>query len=78
MPALWPFFCIVFDSRYLSTGHEWSEKLRLRDTTKIIKYSLNPVWDEEFSMPVRRYAYNYAYLSFIPFAPIASIFFRQL
>lgn len=43
-----------FVARYLSHGQEWSEKLRLRKRTRIIKYTLNPVWDEEFSLPVRR------------------------
>ncbi len=45
----------LFDSRYLSHGQEWSERLRFKETTKIIKYSLDPVWDEEFLLPVRRY-----------------------
>eukprot|EP00752_Nemacystus_decipiens_P007785 g6953.t1 len=49
-----PYVKLCLTGRYLSNGQEWSEKLRLRETTKIIKYSLNPVWDEEFSMPVRR------------------------
>ncbi|CAN0374598.1 unnamed protein product, partial [Ectocarpus sp. 13 AM-2016] len=28
-------------------------RLRLKDRTRIIKTTLNPVWDEEFSLPVR-------------------------
>lgn len=41
--------------RYLSHGQEWSEKLRVREKTKVVKFSLNPVWNQEFSLPVRRY-----------------------
>jgi len=44
----------LLDSRYLSHGQEWSDTLRFKETTKIIKYSLNPVWNEEFELPVRR------------------------
>ena len=45
---------VVILARYLSHGQEWSEKLRIRAGTRIIKYTLDPVWDEEFTLPVRR------------------------
>ncbi|CAM9715321.1 unnamed protein product, partial [Choristocarpus tenellus] len=41
--------------RYLSHGQEWSEKYQLKDRTRSIKYTLSPKWDEEFTLPVRRY-----------------------
>lgn len=44
----------VDNDRYLSNGQEWSEKLQLRERTKFVRYSLDPVWDEEFTLPVRR------------------------
>lgn len=40
--------------RYLSHGQEWSKHLQISDKTSIKKFSLNPVWNEDFSMPVRR------------------------
>ncbi|CAN0041085.1 unnamed protein product, partial [Ectocarpus sp. 13 AM-2016] len=40
--------------RYLSHGQEWSEALRVQDRTRVIKFSLDPVWNEQFSLPVRR------------------------
>lgn len=41
--------------RYLSHGQEWSEKFRLEKQTVVVRRSLDPVWDEEFMLPVRRY-----------------------
>ncbi|CAM9259759.1 unnamed protein product, partial [Scytosiphon promiscuus] len=49
-----PYVKLCLTGRYLSHGQEWSEELRIERQTKIIKYSLDPVWDEEFTMPVRR------------------------
>ena len=46
--------CTVLCCRYLSHGQEWSEKLRLENRTRTVKRSLDPVWDEEFSLPIRR------------------------
>ena len=47
-------YCTALHCRYLSHGQEWSEKLRLEDRTRTVKRSLDPVWDEEFSLPIRR------------------------
>ncbi|CBJ30628.1 conserved unknown protein [Ectocarpus siliculosus] len=49
-----PFAELELTGRYLSHGQEWSEPLRVREKTRVIKFSLNPVWNEEFSLPVRR------------------------
>ncbi|CAM9478050.1 unnamed protein product [Ectocarpus sp. 4 AP-2014] len=49
-----PYVNLALTGRYLSTGQEWSERLRICDRTRTIKYSLNPVWNETFSLPVRR------------------------
>ncbi|CAB1100573.1 unnamed protein product [Ectocarpus sp. CCAP 1310/34] len=49
-----PYVKLCLTGRYLSHGQEWSERLRLKDRTRIIKTTLNPVWDEEFCLPVRR------------------------
>ncbi|CAN0056858.1 unnamed protein product [Scytosiphon promiscuus] len=49
-----PYAKLEVTGRYLSSGQEWSENLRIREQTKTIKYSLNPIWNEEFSLPVRR------------------------
>lgn len=40
--------------RYLSNGQEWSEQYRIQEQTRVVKYKLNPVWNEKFLLPVRR------------------------
>lgn len=48
------FFLPIFFVRYLSHGQEWSERFRLEKQTSVVKRSLDPIWDEEFMLPVRR------------------------
>lgn len=45
---------VISVCRYLSHGQEWSEKLRIREKTRVVMTSLCPVWDEKFALPVRR------------------------
>ncbi|CAM9416791.1 unnamed protein product [Hapterophycus canaliculatus] len=49
-----PYAKLEITGRYLSSGQEWPENLRIQERTKTIKYSLNPVWNQDFSLPVRR------------------------
>eukprot|EP00903_Cladosiphon_okamuranus_P009643 g9176.t1 len=49
-----PYVKLDLSGRYLSTGQEWSEQFRIKQQTRIVKYRLNPVWNESFSLPVRR------------------------
>ncbi len=55
LPFQWPDLPIPSRlARYISNGQEWSEYLRIQEQTRVVKYTLNPVWDEDFSLPVRR------------------------
>ena len=44
----------VRGDRYLSRSQEWSENMRIKEQTRHIKNTLDPVWNEDFSLPIRR------------------------